>query len=73
MFGAQTKRPPARGQHFQLRRPPKKIPDGRTRFHQRFDVIDHEACQRAEDAGLLCVMDACPKIEFPGLGLRRAG
>jgi uncharacterized protein len=39
----------------------------------QLDVIDHEAAKRAEDAGLMVVMDACPKIEFPGLGLRRAG
>ena len=36
-------------------------------------VKDAAACRRASDAGLMVVMDACPKIEFPGLGLRRAG
>ena len=36
-------------------------------------VIDHDAAARAEAAGLLVVMDACPKIEFPGLGLRPTG
>jgi hypothetical protein len=36
-------------------------------------VYDAAACRRAADAGLMVVMDACPKIEFPGLGLRRTG
>ena len=36
-------------------------------------VHDDDACRRASDAGLMVVMDACPKIEFPGLNLRRAG
>jgi predicted CoA-binding protein len=39
----------------------------------QLDVIDREAAQRAEEAGLLVVMDRCPKIEFPRLGLRRTG
>ena len=36
-------------------------------------VIDRDAAARAEEAGLLVVMDRCPKIEFPGLGLRPTG
>jgi predicted CoA-binding protein len=34
-------------------------------------VIDHEAARRANDAGLAVVMDRCPKIEIPRLGLLR--
>ncbi|MCW2542910.1 MAG: CoA-binding protein [Frankiales bacterium] len=30
----------------------------------QLDVIDHEAAVRARDAGLLVVMDRCPKIEW---------
>ena len=36
-------------------------------------VIDEEAAARARRAGLLVVMDRCPKIEFPSLGLRPTG
>ena len=31
----------------------------------QLDVIDLEACERASAAGLLVVMDRCPKIEYP--------
>ena len=36
-------------------------------------VYDDAACQRATDAGLMVVMDRCPKIEFPSLRLRPTG
>ncbi|WP_219894628.1 CoA-binding protein [Aquisediminimonas profunda] len=35
-------------------------------------VINHEAAARAEAAGLKVVMNHCPKVEIPKLGLRRA-
>lgn len=35
-------------------------------------VINHEAAARAEAEGLKVVMNHCPKIEIPKLGLRRA-
>lgn len=35
----------------------------------QLDVIDQDAAQRAKDAGLAVVMNACPAIEGPRLGL----
>ena len=34
-------------------------------------VIDRDAAARAETAGLVVVMDRCPKVEIPRLGLLR--
>lgn len=34
-------------------------------------VIDADAADRAEKAGLVVVMDRCPKVEIPRLGLLR--
>ena len=31
-------------------------------------VVDHQAARRAHDAGLVVVMDRCPKIEWAGFG-----
>jgi predicted CoA-binding protein len=31
-------------------------------------VVDHQAARRAHDAGLIVIMDRCPKIEWAGFG-----
>jgi predicted CoA-binding protein len=33
-------------------------------------VVDHQAARRAHDAGLVVVMDRCPKIDWAGFGPR---
>ncbi len=38
----------------------------------QLDVIDHAAAARAREAGLSVVMDRCPAIEVPRLGVRLA-
>ncbi|MBV1885697.1 MAG: CoA-binding protein [Parvibaculaceae bacterium] len=45
------------------------IKRGDTCIWTQLEVIDHEAAARAKAAGLIMIMDRCPKIEYPRLNI----
>jgi len=45
------------------------IKRGDTAVWTQLEVIDHDAADRAKAAGLIMIMDRCPKIEYPRLNL----
>lgn len=45
------------------------IKRGDTSIWTQLEVIDHAAAARAKAAGLIMIMDRCPKIEYPRLNI----